>query len=88
MKHLLGPVEVPVRLTVVVPMYNAESHLSDCLDSLLAQDMGEDEYEIVCVDDGSTDRTADLARSYSMRHINVVVHEQTNGGEGNAFFCP
>ena len=44
------------KLSVIVPTYNAENSLKRCLDSLLKQDV-DDGYEIICVDDGSTDGT-------------------------------
>lgn len=55
-----------MKLTVIIPVYNAEDTIEECLRSLLGQEratLGED-YSILVVDDGSTDGTARLARKY------------------------
>ena len=46
-----------MKLSIGVPVYNVEQYLRKCLDSLLAQDMSSSEYEIILVDDGSTDNS-------------------------------
>ena len=45
----------PPRVSVILPVYNSEGYLRQCLDSLLAQTF--DDIEIVCVNDGSTDKS-------------------------------
>ena len=50
-------------ISVIVPVYNVKSYLSACLDSILNQDF--DSYEIVVVDDGSTDGSGELAEQYA-----------------------
>lgn len=67
-------------LSVVVPCYNVELYLDRCLASLRDQDMGPDEYEIIVVDDGSTDGTLRLAREHAASDPRVVVHHQENLG--------
>ena len=69
-----------MRLSVVVPVYNVEPYLRRCVDSLLDQDLTEDEYEIVLVDDGSTDQCGAICDAYASRHPHVVVLHQPNGG--------
>ncbi|MDR0416537.1 MAG: glycosyltransferase family 2 protein [Propionibacteriaceae bacterium] len=73
----------PPVLTLVVPAYNSEAYLERCVDSLLAPAVGD--VEIVIVDDGSTDRTGEIADRYQRRAPELVtaVH-QTNGGHGAA----
>ena len=56
-----------VRLSVIVPVFNAEKYLPRCLDSLLVQGLDNGEMEIVCVDDGSTDGSKEVIRSYEGR---------------------
>lgn len=51
-------------LSVIVPVYNADKFLPRCLDSLLNQGLSEEDMEIVCVDDGSTDGSKEVIRSY------------------------
>ena len=68
-------------LTVTVPCYNSESYLERCVESLLKE---RDGLEIILVDDGSTDRTGQLADQYARVYPDVVrvVHKK-NGGHGS-----
>ena len=65
-------------LSFIVPVFNTEAYLSQCLDSLLAQ--APVDYEIICVNDGSTDGSADILASYARSHPNLVVIHQPNSG--------
>lgn len=68
------------KLTVVVPVYNSEKYLSRCLDSLLCQGVA-DGYEILCINDGSTDRSGEILTKYEKEHPDLVrVITQPNGG--------
>jgi glycosyltransferase involved in cell wall biosynthesis len=67
-----------VRVSVVVPAHNAEAYLGGALDALATQDYPE--VEVVVVDDGSTDGTAEVAR----RHHGVVLVQQENAGPSAA----
>ena len=58
-------------LSIVIPIYNDEKYLEECLDSCLNQDIPYDDYEIICVDDGYTDRTKAILKEYSSRHKRV-----------------
>lgn len=69
-------------LSVIVPVYNAEKYLSRCLDSLLLQ--GLEDYEIICVNDGSTDGSAQVLEGYSKRFPIIRVIAQANGGSPSA----
>jgi CDP-glycerol glycerophosphotransferase len=66
----------------VVPVYQVEEYLAECLDSLLSQTY--ERLEIVLVDDGSTDRSADIARGYAERDPRIKVVRQANAGLGAA----
>lgn len=69
-------------LTVVVPCYNSEAYMNKCLKTVISA--GED-VEVVIVDDGSTDRTAQIADEYAINYPSIVkvVHKE-NGGHGDA----
>jgi glycosyltransferase involved in cell wall biosynthesis len=67
-------------VSVVIPVYNAMPYLRDLLDSLAAQDLPEDCYEIITVDDGSTDDGPSVLDEFARRHGNVTVAHQENSG--------
>jgi CDP-glycerol glycerophosphotransferase len=66
----------------VVPAYNVEAYIGECLDSLLDSSLRS--LEVIVVDDGSTDATHDIARKYAARDPRVRVFQQTNSGQGIA----
>lgn len=68
-----------VFLSIIIPIYNDEKYLNECLDSCLEQDISMDDYEIICVDDGSTDRTPEILRDYSTRYPNIHVITKQHG---------
>ena len=71
-------------LSIVIPVYNTVKYLRECLDSCLAQDIPASEYEIICVDDGSTDNSPQIIDEYAARFPNVVAIHQANGGVSTA----
>ncbi|WP_392676185.1 CDP-glycerol glycerophosphotransferase family protein [Streptomyces sp. LN785] len=73
---------MPPRLSVVVPVYNVELYLTDCLKSLAEQTMTD--LEVVMVDDGSTDGSAALAGSFAAQDSRFRLVAQKNGGLGHA----
>lgn len=70
--------------SIVVPVYNSEKYLRKCVDSLVAQTIEKDKLEIVLVNDGSTDGSADLCREYASKYPFVVYVEQNNAGASRA----
>lgn len=71
-------------LSFIVPVYNTEEYLDECLQSMLQQDLPQDDYEIICINDGSTDGSLGILRRYEREYPNVVVIDQENGGVCNA----
>lgn len=76
-----GPAATP-RLSVVVPVYNVRPYLRDCLDSLAAQAL--QDFDVVLVDDGSTDGSVELARTIARSHKGWRVLQTDRRGPGGA----
>ena len=68
------------KVSIVVPVYNVEKYLRECLDSLLAQKLKD--IEIIVVNDGSTDSSPDIAAEYAARDASVRVISKENEGYG------
>ena len=69
-------------ISVIVPVYNAEKHLDRCMDSILAQTFRD--YEVILVNDGSTDGSGDLCKKYAALDSRIIYIEKENGGAGSA----
>ncbi len=72
-------VEFP-KVSVLIPAYNVASYVRQCLDSILSQTL--DRFEVICIDDGSTDKTLSILREYEAKYKNVIVYNQGNIGVG------
>ena len=70
------------RISIIMPVYNCEEYLKESIDSVLKQTM--QEWELLCVDDGSTDRSADILREYAKKDSRIHVFTQQNQGAGPA----
>lgn len=69
-------------VSVIIPVYNAEKYLRECLDSVVNQTLRD--IEIICVDDGSTDASPQILAEYASRDPRVRVISQENAGVGPA----
>lgn len=71
------------KVSIIVPVYNVEKYLAECLDSILNQTL--QDIEIICVNDAATDNSAQILERYEQRdsRIKVITHEK-NGGLGAA----
>ena len=67
-------------LSIVIPAYNAGSYLDECLDSCVRQNLDSEKYEIIIINDGSTDSTGDIAAKWAAEHRNIKVITQENKG--------
>ena len=70
------------KVSVIIPVYNTEPWLKECLDSVLCQTMAD--FEVICVDDGSTDRSGDVLREYAAKDARFCVISQRNQGQSAA----
>lgn len=71
-----------VKVSVIIPVYNVEDYLKDCLNSLLSQTL--QEFEVICVDDGSTDMSLDILHEYKEKDSRMIVLHQQNQFAGVA----
>lgn len=69
-----------ILLTYIVPVYNTAPYLDKCLKSLVNQGLASDEYEIIAVDDGSTDGSREVVESFAADHHQVRLFSQINAG--------
>lgn len=70
------------RISVIIPVYNVEAYLAECLDSVLAQTLPD--IEAICVNDGSTDGSRAVLARYAARDPRVVIVDKDNGGLSSA----
>ena len=70
-------------ISIIIPVYNVERYLSQCLDSVLNQSYDGD-YEVICVDDGSTDGSPAILEEYAGKSDKIKIIRQENRGLGGA----
>ncbi|MCL2888937.1 MAG: glycosyltransferase [Eggerthellaceae bacterium] len=70
------------KLSVIVPIYNVEEYLEECLDSLCAQSFSD--FEVLCVNDGTTDASREIAQRYADNDPRFVIIDKANGGLSSA----
>ena len=69
-------------LSVIVPIYNVEKYLKQCIESVIKQQL--DSYELILVDDGSTDSSKSICDNYSEKNANIKVFHKKNEGASSA----
>ena len=67
-------------LSIVIPVYNAAKFLEECLDFCLDQELEKNLYEIICIDDGSSDNSAAILSCYQKKYDHIIVFHQENRG--------
>lgn len=67
-------------ISIIIPIYNTEKYLDECLQSLLKQNISTDDYEIICINDGSTDASLNLLNKYENETSNLKIINQKNSG--------
>jgi glycosyltransferase involved in cell wall biosynthesis len=72
------------RLSVIIPMYNVELYIERCLRSLEDQDIPRDDFEIICINDGSPDRSREVVLRLQKEFDNIVLIDQENLGVSRA----
>ena len=72
------------RVSVIIPAYNCQEKISNCIASALSQTLPQNQFEIIVINDGSTDHTLSICNSIGDEHNNVFVINQENKGVSNA----
>lgn len=70
------------KISVIIPIYNADNFLKDCLDSIINQTL--QDIEIICINDGSTDKSLEILNKYAAKDSRFVIISQKNKGQGTA----
>ena len=71
-----------IKVSVILPVYNVEKYIRQCLDSIVNQTLKD--IQIICVDDGSTDSSPEIIEEYARKDSRVIAIHQENGGAGAA----
>ena len=74
--------EPAVKISILVPIYNVEKYLRQCLDSLVNQTLKD--IEIICLNDGSTDSSPDMIKEYAKNDSRIIIVNQKNSGYGDS----
>ena len=80
------PADNTPTVSVLVPVYNTERYLSQCMDALCSQSLHD--LEIIAINDGSTDSSLEILKGYAERDTRIRIIDKPNSGYGgNAFPC-
>lgn len=72
------------KLSIIVPVYNAEPYLDACVRSILQSDLSTEKYEIILINDGSKDKSEEIAKGFASQHDHITYIEQENAGQSTA----
>ena len=67
-----------IQISVIIPAYNVEQYIQECLDSVISQE--NIKLEIICINDGSTDSTGAIIEKYVDHFSNIILYSQNNKG--------
>lgn len=71
-----------VKVSIIIPVYNVEEYLVECMDSVTGQTLND--IEIICVNDGSTDSSLQILKKYRKKDERIILIDKENGGYGQA----
>lgn len=78
------PSYVKPKVSIIIPVFNSEATISQSIESILQQDCTHIPFEILCIDNGSTDKSLSILKSYENLYSNVVVDIESTKGAGSA----
>lgn len=67
-------------ISIIVPVYNTEKYLKKCIESCLSQNINKNLYEIIIINDGSTDYSEQIIIEFAKKHYNIIFKSQNNQG--------
>ena len=73
-----------MKLSIIIPVYNVEKYVGKCLDTVLDQNLDVKDYEVIIVNDGSTDDSLKIVQSYAEIYPHFKIIDKENGGAGSA----
>lgn len=73
-----------MKLSLIIPAYNVEQYIERCIESCEHQDMSHSDYEVIVVNDGSTDSTLQIVQQLADKYDNVIIRTQENQGQSGA----
>lgn len=73
-----------MELSFIIPVFNADKFLTKCLESVFSQDLKASEYEVIVINDGSSDLSRNIILDFKQRHLNLIFLDQENRGVSEA----
>ena len=71
-------------ISIIIPAYNVEQYIQRCLDTIYSQNVNRTTFEVILVDDGSTDSTLQIVKEYVLNYNNLTIISQQNSGASSA----
>ena len=81
-RKLMSQITIKPKISIIIPVYNGEKYLADCLNSILEQSFKE--FELIIINDGSTDNTENVIEQFKNIDSRIKSFNQENGGQGQA----
>ena len=73
-----------LKLSVIIPVYNVEKYIEACVECIYRQGIAEDEFEVILINDGSTDYSLKIIQGLAEKHHNISIISQDNQGPSEA----
>lgn len=69
------------KISLIIPMYNVEKYIEECLDSIISQDYGIQNIEVILIDDCSSDKTIEIVKKYIKKYNFILIKNEVNSGQ-------